>query len=129
MIQISSHQRDGQQSSTRRREFLRHALGATALVARVVRLYGQLGAGIAVGRTSFTDTGPAQPSRSRERFFGYHVAIAGGLQIVPPSWPLGFFVEVGYTYAPIIENLVGETHDSGGATILAGVRFRTKEKP
>jgi multiple sugar transport system substrate-binding protein len=33
MIQISSHQRDGQQSSTRRREFLRHALGATALVA------------------------------------------------------------------------------------------------
>jgi hypothetical protein len=37
----------------------------------------------------------------------------------------GFFLEGGYTYAPVLDNLVGETHDDGGVAIFTGIRVRS----
>ena len=34
----------------------------------------------------------------------------------------GFYLQGGYTYAPILQNDLGDRHDSGGASIVTGLR-------
>jgi hypothetical protein len=80
----------------------------------------QAGAGVARARTSYEQN---DPGPDVETFWGYHMGVAGGVQIMP--WRrFGAFLRIGYDYAPIIENLVGDTHNSGGTITDLGVRAR-----
>ncbi len=40
----------------------------------------------------------------------------------PPGWLLGFTGEAAYVHAPVIDNLIGDTHDVGGRIVRFGVR-------
>jgi hypothetical protein len=37
----------------------------------------------------------------------------------------GLYTVVGYTFAPVLDNEIGETHDDGGFTLAAGLRMRS----
>ncbi|MBN2495984.1 MAG: caspase family protein [Deltaproteobacteria bacterium] len=83
--------------------------------------YVQAGGGLAFGMTDFADGELADS----ETHYGYHLAAAAGLQLVPSiAWwrYVGGFAQVEYIYAPVIDNLVGDTHDSGGFAFVLGVR-------
>lgn len=81
--------------------------------------YAQLGLGLSTARTAFSDQ---DGMLSNERFFGWavtggagvHVAIYRGLGI---GWGYSF------DYAPVIDNLTGDTHASGGHRVTAIVSY------
>jgi hypothetical protein len=75
-------------------------------------------AGLAVGTTQLDD---AVGKETEQRFTGWQLGIAGGLLFRPPHRRLGYHVEVGALTAPVIENLVGDTHDSGGVFATSGI--------
>jgi hypothetical protein len=80
----------------------------------------QAGAGVARARTSYER---AFSTPDTETFWGYHMGVAWGVQLMP--WRrFGLFIRMGYDYAPILHNLVGDTHNSGGVTTDLGVRVR-----
>ncbi len=83
--------------------------------------YGQVGGGPALGITHYVDHDTDQP----ERHLGLHLAAAGGLQLMPniKGWRhLGGFIQIETTSARVVENLVGDVHDSGGAALTLGLR-------
>jgi hypothetical protein len=86
-----------------------------------VALYGQAGAGLAIGRTRFVD---ADNMVTHETFFGPAVTVGAGLHAESPYIP-GFGVSVGYEldYARAIDNLTGDTHGSGGQRVTLGLSF------
>ena len=43
--------------------------------------------------------------------------------------PLTLFVQGGYDYAPAIHDLIGDTHDSGGFSVVLGLRLRLGDGP
>jgi len=55
--------------------------------------------------------------------WGYHARGAVGLQIFVSSL-FGFTGELGYAYAPVVDNDIGDVHDSGGTTIFLGMHGR-----
>jgi hypothetical protein len=80
--------------------------------------YAQASAGPALAFTRWQD---AAAGTSRERFLGYHLGAQAGAAIMP--WrSLGFLLEAGYYFAPLIKNRFGQTHDSGGAVVDLGTR-------
>ncbi|MCU0686297.1 MAG: caspase family protein [Polyangiaceae bacterium] len=87
--------------------------------------YGQLGGGLTLGLSRLTTGSSAGGGRAttRETSWGYVVGAAAGLSLVMPR-SLSFFAQGGYEYAPTISNLVGETHNSGGASAQVGARLR-----
>jgi hypothetical protein len=101
------------------------SLGARAVwePAEAVGLYGQLeiGPGVAVSKLEDRTTTPAV-NRS-ENYWGFWTEAATGLQLNAFRY-VGFFFEGNYIYAPLVENLIGDTHDSGGFRFLFGVRAR-----
>ena len=82
--------------------------------------YGQAGAGLGIARTSYN------PSNEQERTdrrvdYGVQLAAAVGIRFMP--WQhAGFYLQAGYNYAPILRNGLGERHDSGGTSIITGLR-------
>jgi hypothetical protein len=81
--------------------------------------YAQAGVGLTLGATKYRDDS-GTPDK-RETFVGYELAVAGGLEWMP--WKhLGPFLQLGYTLAPTVKNLVGDWHDSGGPWIALGLR-------
>jgi uncharacterized caspase-like protein len=72
--------------------------------------YAQLGAGLAIARTRFTDQ---DDMATHERFFGWAVTLGGGLH-VDITHGLGLSVGYQLDYAPAIDNLTGDTHAIGG---------------
>ena len=93
-----------------------------------VTLYLQAGGGLAFGVTHLRDDEPSLIAgdddvpmvTDKERFWGFHVAGGGGVQLTPWQWA-GFFWQAEYLFAPVIENLIGDTHDSGGVVLVTGV--------
>ena len=86
--------------------------------------YVQAGAGAAWGTTHYNADEEVDEGNGREdeeRFWRYHVSGAGGIQLMPWRF-LGFFLQVEYTYAPVIRNLIGDVHNSGGVEIFTGIR-------
>jgi len=80
--------------------------------------YVQAGGGLALGTTLYQ---AADGTDEREHFWGYHLAAAAGLQVMP--WRhLGGFVQAGFCTSPVVDNLLGDTHDSGGPSLLLGLR-------
>jgi hypothetical protein len=63
-----------------------------------------------------------------ESFGGPSVAFEAGLQLNVAVF-MGVQALVRYTYAPVLENELGDTHDVGGLNAMLGVRFRSWEMP
>jgi caspase domain-containing protein len=84
-------------------------------------VYGQAGAGMGLGvvklETQQTGVAPSTSTTS----FGYLLSGAVGAKA-----RLGrvatLFVQVEYDYAPVIHNLIGDTHDGGGFSEVLGLR-------
>ena len=57
----------------------------------------------------------------RDRDYGVQLSGALGLRFMP--WDhMGFHLQVGYSFAPILQNDLGDRHDSGGVSIVTGLR-------
>ena len=106
-----------------------YALGAFVLVDTLLwreRLnpYVRGGVGLTIARTSYQEidsTSHAVQSDATSTDFGYALRAGAGLGVMP--WRhFGFFGEVNATFAPTVNNLVGDVHDSGGLGLLLGLR-------
>ncbi len=99
-----------------------HRLGLTLraglpLFDGILTPYGQAGVGLTMARTELD----GEQEDLDETQWGYHLAVGGGLQYMP--WRhVGVFGQAEYVYAPTLENLLGDQHDSGGAAIQLGLR-------
>lgn len=84
-------------------------------------VYGQLGAGLALGRTRFVD---AAGMTTRETHLGPALSFGLGLH-GESGWieGLGFSAGWRYDYTPAVENLTGDTHASGGHRVTYGVSY------
>jgi len=83
--------------------------------------YLQIGGGIGIGSTVLRDELQASPVVDDELQVGFHLACATGLAVMP-SRHIGVFLQASYVYAPVISNLVGDLHDSGGIGFQLGAR-------
>lgn len=91
--------------------------GRAPLIGSLLVPYAQVSGGMATSRTALS--GPTMDDS--ERYWGWHAGGALGVELMP--WRhLGFFTQVSAVTAPVIENLVGDTHDSGGAFWRIGLR-------
>jgi len=99
------------------------ARGSLPILNGWVAPYLQAGVGPAVGLTRYQDAGDSYDER--EHHWGWHAAGAAGLQFMPQHkrfLHVGLYHQVEYSYAPVIENLIGDVHDSGGFEISMGIR-------
>jgi hypothetical protein len=91
-------------------------------------LYGQveLGPALAVSKLDDSTTNPI--IHETETYWGFLTEAAVGLQM--NAWRYGgLFLEGDYAYAPVVKDLIGDTHDSGGFRFLVGIRARIWGKP
>jgi hypothetical protein len=83
-----------------------------------------------VAESAFADQNTSLDDRStttrrvNQSFTGYHVFAGIGFEVMPLEY-LGFMVEERFSYAPVLQNALGETHDTGGFETLVGLRLRT----
>ncbi len=99
------------------------ARGSLPLLNGWLTPYLQAGGGPALGLTSYRDE--TDGSDEREQHWGWHMIGAAGLQFMPTTprfRHVGIFHQIEYSAAPVIENLLGDVHDSGGVLITTGVR-------
>jgi hypothetical protein len=85
--------------------------------------YVQAGAGVGTANDALEihDGDTMESTTTRERYWGPLLTASAGLRLQP--WDhVGGFGRIGWTYAPVIDNLIGDTHDSGGLSVLLGVR-------
>ena len=82
-------------------------------------VYGRLALGLGIGRTSFIDQ---DDKTTKQTFYGAAGSVGAGLRIDTPA---GLGVALGYQldYAPVIANLTGDTHASGGHRLALGVAY------
>lgn len=76
-----------------------------------VALYGRLALGMGMGRTTFVDQ---DDKATKQAFYGASASAGAGLRVDTPSG-IGFALGYQFDYAPIIDNLIGDTHASGGS--------------
>jgi hypothetical protein len=82
-------------------------------------MYAQLGAGLALGSTRMAD----QDNKQRDGLFlGWAITMGGGVH-VDGNRGIGFSLGYQFDYAPAIDNLIGDTHASGGHRLTAGVSY------
>ncbi len=85
--------------------------------------YVQAGGGPALGLSTYEDR--TEHSEEMERHWGLHLTGAAGLQLMPTfgTWRhVGLFNQVEFSWAPVMENLLGDKHDGGGLMVSLGVR-------
>lgn len=83
--------------------------------------YVQGGGGPAMALATYTD----ERCEQQRRFMGWHLAGAAGLQLMPSvagHRHLGIYAQVETSYAPVLDNLMGDVHDSGRRAIMLGIR-------
>jgi Caspase domain len=105
-----------------------HAYGAGAYLRTFTDLapwlgvYGQAGAGVGLGvvdlETQQTGVAPSTTTTS----FGYLLGGSVGAKL-KCGRIVSLLGELGYDYAPVIHNLIGDTHDDGGFSASLGLRF------
>ncbi|MBK7156089.1 MAG: caspase family protein [Sandaracinaceae bacterium] len=82
--------------------------------------YAQGGAGLGIARSRFNPGREQEPTNVRVDY-GVQLSGALGLRFMP--WDhMGFHLQVGYSFAPILQNDLGDRHDSGGVSIVTGLR-------
>ena len=99
------------------------ARGSLPLLHGWLTPYLQGGAGPAVGLTRYED--PSDDYQERERQWGWHLTGAAGLQFMPTTERfrhVGLYHQIEYSYAPVVHNLIGDVHDSGGVAVSMGLR-------
>jgi len=82
-------------------------------------IYGQLGAGLGITTTRLTDQDDLQFD---SRFTGWAVTLGTGLHI-EANRGIGFSLGYELDYAPVMKNLTGDTHASGGHRVSTGVSY------
>ncbi len=88
--------------------------------------YGQVAAGLGIGRTRFDDR---DGTVTRESYFGPSLAASAGIEFgntnVSGRWGRGITFSLGYelVYAPVIENEIGETRASGGHRLTTALSY------
>jgi hypothetical protein len=99
------------------------ARGSLPMLSGWLTPYLQAGGGPALGLTSYRDDTDGYDER--EQHWGWHLIGAAGLQFMPTTprfRHVGLYHQIEYSTAPVIENLLGDVHDSGGLLISMGVR-------
>lgn len=115
-----------QQARAQRYEWWAHSVGTYVrgtlpLWRDVIEVYAQAGGGFTVATSTFHDELPASAVADDELHWGWHLGVAGGVVLMP--WDsFGFYTQFGYQYAPTVENLLGDVHDSGGGLYHIGLR-------
>lgn len=127
MLDRGRYDRDAFDLDGNRREqsFEWSAYGAGLYVRGTLPLWGgrikpfiQSGGGLAWGSTVLEDPMDAAGMNDEETHWGYHLGFSGGVAFMP--WRhFGFFTQAGYFKAPVVENLMGDVHDSGGVGVYA----------
>ncbi len=86
-------------------------------------LYVQAGGGIGWARTELSKklVATGETPRDEQRFVKWWVGGGGGLQLNFMRY-MGVFWQGEFAYAPIIDNLAGDTHNSGGVIAVTGIR-------
>ncbi|HEU4730800.1 MAG TPA: caspase family protein [Kofleriaceae bacterium] len=92
---------------------------AASRFAAASGIYAQLGAGLGIGSTQLIDQ---DDRRTDQHFLGWATMMGGGL-FVQGDRGIGFSLGYEFDYAPVIENLAGDTHASGGHRLTAGVSY------
>jgi hypothetical protein len=99
-----------------------YARGSVPVLNGWLTPYLQAGGGPALAVSSYSDN-----SEEELRYdLGWHIAAAGGLQAmlaIPDHRHFGLYWQVETSYAPVLENLTGDVHNSGGKAFLFGVRL------
>lgn len=130
MLDSGRYEREAFDQNTDRRyqyfSWSSHAVGlygrwTVALFRWQVRAYLQGGAGVSWGHTRYEDDLQASTEIDEQTHWGFHLAAHGGLQVMPLR-NFGFFGQVGYIYAPAIDNELGQSHNSGGPQAVIGLR-------
>ncbi len=97
-------------------------IGQTRAGGSYFNVYGQIGGGLGLGVVNLTTGAEAGPkTSSTDTHWGFVLGGAAGLAFMAPRY-FGVFLQGGYEYAPIISNLIGDTHDSGGLHGQLGAR-------
>jgi hypothetical protein len=92
------------------------AIGRIETGRRRVVAYGQLGAGLALGLTTFTDE---LGETTKDTHPGLYGAAALGVDVwITRHW--GVTTRLTGSYAPAIDNLIGDQHDGGLITVGLG---------
>ncbi len=92
------------------------AIGRVETGPRWIVAYGQLGAGLALGLTTFRDQVGAS---ERDTYPGLYGAAAVGVEVwFGRRW--GMTARLTASYAPAIDNLIGDQHDGGLITVGLG---------
>lgn len=114
------------QSQTQRFDWWAHGIGlyvrgTLPLANGVFNPYVQAGGGVAWAVTELTDPLQASVEVDDETHVGFHLGAAAGINVMP--WrSLGFYAQADYTFAPVVTNLLDDTHDSGGPRFILGIR-------
>ncbi len=84
-------------------------------------IYARVAAGVAMGRTSFRDENDMTTDQT---FFGPSLGVGAGFHFESAA-PNHLGVSLGYEfdYAPVISNLIGDTHASGGHRLALGLSY------
>jgi hypothetical protein len=82
-------------------------------------VYGQLAGGLGIGTAHFTG---AQGENNDHSYAGLALSAGAGLHL---ETRIGIGVTLGYqySYAPVVNDLIGNTHASGGHSLLTGVSY------
>ncbi|MEO6573487.1 MAG: caspase family protein [Polyangiaceae bacterium] len=99
---------------------------STDIAGPLFGVYAQAGGGLSIGVAKLQTSVTEGPTHSTDVHYGYVVAGAAGITCTMPR-NFGFFTQVGYDKAPAIKNLIGDTHDSGGPSLVFGFRLRLGE--
>jgi len=103
----------------RRRSAARSSVQRSRPVRRP-RIYAQLGAGVAMGSTRLTDQ---DDKRTEERFFGWCGDDGRRAPHGPPPARSDSRSATSFDYAPVIDNLTGDTTPAGGHRISLGASY------
>jgi hypothetical protein len=93
------------------------------IVGRWLGIYGQAGGGLGIGVLKYQTQQTGVPPTSTDTYFGY--VLGGAVGMTARLEAVGtLFAQAGYDYAPVIQNLIGDTHNSGGLSFVVGMRVR-----
>lgn len=93
------------------------ARGTIATRSERALVFAQAGGGLARVADSLEE-GDMEPAE--DTYWGYHLGFAIGAQLRP--WRTGgFFLRFATVTAPVMDNLIGDTHDSGGVFGTLGI--------
>jgi hypothetical protein len=97
------------------------------VLGRWFGVYGLAGGGASLGRVTLETRQTGVPPSTTHTYWGYLLGGGVGLTARMPRL-VTFFAEADYDRAPVIRDLIGNTHDSGGFSLALGVRVRFGEE-